>query len=254
MAALIKAVQVSGETVLAAGNVTLGAAPEKKPATSAVTSAPATKPGAAGMPPTPTTKAAVAPAPAVAPQPAPESEAAMRARLEKRHQDVLGELEDKARDEGYQDGYAAGEAAGRAHFEEAATALETLTAQINDSVAAVLTDAEEIIGAVVFEAVCKILGDRLVSAEGTRAVVAKVLSRVAHEEVVSVRVAPGDLAKLAERTEQDLRLPEFPFEADTNVELGGCLVQLKGGHLDGRIETQFRAFAQSLKEAAHRHD
>ena len=181
------------------------------------------------------------------------------------HETLLGALEEKTRATAYEVGYAEGEKAGRitglelgekegaARYADAVTALEKLLKSGNESLVQGIADAEPLIGAIVFQAVCKIVGDTLKTPEGVKAVVEQALAGARRQEVVSLKVSSTDLNLLLEH-EAGLqpgfaRLRDIGLEADESVALGGCVVQLKGGHIDARIETQFRAFAQSLKDA-----
>lgn len=174
--------------------------------------------------------------------------------LAKAREEALSALEDTARREGYAAGSTAGEREGLAKYAEALATLDALIRSANAGVAAAVAEAEELIGAIVFEAVGKIVGAQLATPAGARAVVAEIVSRVKREDLVAVKVSAADLARLrgAAGEANVAALDALPLEASDAVGLGGCLVELKGGRLDGRIETQFRAFAQSLKEAAHR--
>jgi len=259
MAALIKAMPVRGEAVLPqlAKTVTTGTTTVPRPA-GAEPALPVSGKGAASSSPPASADSAVPGAPdrsAAQAKPAEaivrESAEAIRARLEKEHREALSALEDDARREGHDAGFAKGEAAGREKYLQAAETLRKLVETTNAAVADTLAAAEEVVGAIVFEAVCKIVGDKLMTAEGIRAVVAEVVSRAKRDEVISLKVCASDLGRLQAEASSDHVLGTLALEADDSVELGGCIVQLKGGYLDGRIETQFRAFAESIKEAAH---
>lgn len=187
-----------------------------------------------------------------------ETKEAMSIRLKEVHSDALTALEEKAFREGYAAGFRKGEEKGQEKYLLASVALRKVLDSANTAITKTISDAEEIVGAIVFEAVCKIVGDHLVTKEGVDAVVSQVVSRAKQDELILVKVSASDLEHLLLRASENAQasstngLGEFKFEADEHVELGGCIVQLKHGHIDGRIETQFRAFAQSLKEAAHR--
>jgi len=187
-----------------------------------------------------------------------ETKEAMSIRLREAHSDALTALEEKAFREGYAAGLRKGEEKGQEKYLLASAALRKILDSANTSIAKTISDAEEIVGAIVFEAVCKIVGDLLVTKEGVGAVVSQVVSRAKQDELISIKVSAGDLEHLLLRTPENAQasstngLGGVKYEADEHVELGGCIVQLKYGYIDGRIETQFRSFAQSLKEAAHR--
>lgn len=168
----------------------------------------------------------------------------------------MKEAEAKAVAEGFAKGFEEGRQKGEAHYLSATRTLESIVAKAANALPGVIEEAEGIIAAIVFEAVCKLLGTQLLTQEGCLAVVQQVVSRAAHDEVLSVLVSPKDFEQIfaypMEDDNDSLRtsLLKIPFEADERVELGGCLLNFRGGSIDGRIETQFRAFAQSLKDAA----
>lgn len=243
MAALIKALPVVGEAVLPHA----GQAAAMKPATKATV---AKAPIVAHEPPQ-----AVA-APVSVESPPSESAEAVRARIAREQSEVLAKLKAEAQKEGYEAGYTEGEAFGKDKYLSAAEAMRKLVESTNAGVADTIAAAEDVVGAIAFEAVCKIIGRQLMTSEGVRAVVAEVVSRSRREEVVRIKVGAADLARLKPGGDDEADLAgipaEIPLEIDGSIELGGAIVELKGGHLDGRIETQFRAFAQSIKEAVHR--
>lgn len=197
-------------------------------------------------------------------------EEAVYQRLMDEHEARLESLCAQAREEAYAAGYAEGERSGlavgmergmeqgveqgRAAYAEAVSALEQIAHAGRDALVAELDQLEPVIAEIVFQVVCKIVGDALCTPEGTLAVVKAVLANTKRSEIVGLKLSPRDLTLLLEHAQEigleAERLQAFGLEADESIELGGCIVQLKGGHIDGRIETQFRAFAQSLKDAA----
>jgi flagellar biosynthesis/type III secretory pathway protein FliH len=237
MARVIKAVPISGEAVL---------------------------PHAAGLarkvPPVPEPEVrpvAMPPTPAVAVPKAPEQAPVdVRAQLEAESRDVLLSLEHEARERGFKEGLETGLKEGRQRGQsELASAVEALKAalqSVNSRAEEVIDAADEVIGAIAFEAVSKIVGDKLLTVEGVRSVVASVLASVKREDVVAIKVSESDYALLASEGAAGVGLPEMGIEPDPTIELGGAVVELRGGRVDGRIETQFRQFAQMIREAAHR--
>jgi flagellar assembly protein FliH len=239
MAALIKALPVVGETVLPhAGQ---GVAVKGTPKAVAVEA-----PIVPHVPP----QAVAAPAPIASPP--SENAEAVRTRLAREQSEVLAKLKAEAQKEGYEAGYAEGEAFGKDKYLSAAEAMRKLVESTNAAVGDTIATAEEVVGAIAFEAVCKIVGGQLMTSDGVRAVVAEVVSRARREEVVRIKICAEDMARLKPDCEGEADMAGIPLEVDKGIELGGTIVELKGGHLDGRIETQFRAFAQSIKEAVHR--
>ena len=181
------------------------------------------------------------------------------------HETRLKTLEENTRKTAYESAYAEGEKAGYAAgldqgakqgaeaYSTAIGVLEEVARAGREAVTSGVVNAEALIGEIVFQVVCKIVGDTLNTPQGVQAVVGEVLTEVKRHEVVALKLAPANLKLLLEHEAtlqpQFARLQSLGLEADERVALGGCIVQLKGGHIDARIETQFRAFAQSLKEA-----
>lgn len=194
-----------------------------------------------------------------------DTEAEAYARFMAKHEVELQSLEKKVRQEAYAAAFAEGEKAGYVaglekgesesaeKYSQALSKLEHVVTVGNQAISGSLADAESLIGAIVFQSVCKIVGDTLNTPEGVLAVVQRALSDAKRDEIVALKVSPEDMRLLLDH-ESSLqpgfaRLQSFGLVADERVALGGCIVQLKGGHIDARIETQFRSFAQSLKEA-----
>lgn len=173
------------------------------------------------------------------------------------HKATLQTLEQKAAQDGYQQGFAIGETGGMRTFSESIQLIRQLVEKGQASVTGVLEGAEALIGAIVFESVCKIVGERLVNRDGCKQVVSQTIKSVLDRDIITIKVSPRDFDKLqyADAEVGDAgseiggRLADLPIKADGSVELGGCLVELVDGRVDGRIETQFRIFAQSIKDA-----
>lgn len=169
-------------------------------------------------------------------------------------EETLGPLREKAVADGFLQGLAEGRNVGAAEFSGAVDALQRMVDSGKASVMTLLEDTEEVIGAIVFEAVCKILGKQLVRPETCAAMVSEMLSRVRQEDIVAVRVSPRDHEQIRLADPDSVpglaELSGYSIEPDDRIELGGCILKLQGENLDARIETQLRAFAQSLKDAA----
>lgn len=169
-------------------------------------------------------------------------------------------VREASRAEGYAAGYregvgAGGEAArvaGDRQILERLALLDELLAQTRSAFDKVLANAEAVIAAIVFEAVCKIVGRQLTTPEGVAAVVHQVVERAGSDACLSIRVAPTDFVWLQGSgllPEKQSALAGPMIVEDSDVVLGGCVVTVANGEIDGRIETQFRNFAQGLKDA-----
>lgn len=168
------------------------------------------------------------------------------------HRETLLSLEQKAAS----DGYAKGESEAQSKYVEAIERFNGLADAGQAAIANVLRDAEALIGAIVFESVSKIVGGVLADADGCKHVVSQVIKDTLKSDIVVIKVSPKDFERIRAATsnndaslESRTSIDGLPVEADAAVELGGCLVELRQGRIDGRIETQFRLFAQSIKES-----
>lgn len=226
------------------------------PAAASSPSKPAAAPAAADVPVPPK---APAPAHETPTESAPAATAAaerQRQELLEAQQAALQAAEARAVEEGFAKGLAEGRQVGEKEYADAIRALVALVEKAQASFAGLIRESEDVIAAIVFEAVCKIVGQKLATPEGCAAVIEQVLAKTTRDEVVSVRISPDDYRRLTQHASGDAaapgatRLAALPLEPDDRIELGGCILGLKGGSIDGRIETQFRSFAQSLKDAA----
>lgn len=177
------------------------------------------------------------------------------------HREKLEILERNAANDGYKKGYAKGESDAQLKYAEAVNQFQQLTDVGQASIALMLKDAETLIGSIVFEAVCKIVGEQMVRVDGCHQIILQVIKNTLDDDILAIKVSPSDFTLLqlsrkvtdTESASVTDKLTNLPIEADPDIELGGCLVELKDGRIDGRIETQFRIFAQSIKDAiSHR--
>lgn len=188
-----------------------------------------------------------------------EREAALRQRISEM-ESVLSDVTNQAKESGYADGLTKGLAEGRAKAEEEygdnLKALAKLVQAGRDSLSSILHDAEPLIADIVFSVVTKMVGDLFQSADARLAAVRHAIGTVEKDEIVSVRMSPEDIKHLREYGDAVPAwasiLSVLPLEPDADIGIGGCHVCLKAGQLDARIETQFRRFAQSLKDAVAR--
>lgn len=172
------------------------------------------------------------------------------------HRETLRKLEQNAVQDGYQKGYLQGESDAQLKQTEAIESLFNLVDKGHASLQQLLQASNQLIGEIVFEAVSKIVHDRLMTVEGCGQAVAQVIENTLDQEIVKLKVSPHDFERLqsliCNKGERDNvafgRLAKLPIEADDKVELGGCIAELRDGGIDGRIETQMRMFAQSIKD------
>lgn len=173
------------------------------------------------------------------------------------HRETLRNLEQNAVQDGYQKGYLQGESDAQLKQAEAIESLLMLVDKGHESLKQLLQASDQLIGEIVFEAVSKIVRDRLTTVEGCGQVIAQVIENTLDQEIVALKISSHDFERLQplirNKGESDDvalgRLAKLPIEADDKIELGGCIAELRDGGIDGRIETQMRMFAQSIKDA-----
>jgi flagellar assembly protein FliH len=111
---------------------------------------------------------------------------------------------------------------------------------------------EDLAVAVAFEAVCKVLGESAVTADGVRAQVRQAVASTKNKERVVVRLHPADLSALRDAGALNALVPgekTVTWTADNSIELGGCVVETDGGGLDARLETQLERMRTTLLAA-----
>jgi len=164
-------------------------------------------------------------------------------------QEALEEARAKATEEGNSDGYRHGiEQAGN-EFREKLDALQSLISSASNALDNNIIGSEDMIVAIAFEAICKILGDELLEIEGVKAVVREVMNRAKDREQLIIRVSRTDYQMLEQEKLNFLSVDEtgrVELVPDERVILGGCLVEASGGSLDGRLEIQVQLLREIL--------
>jgi len=195
--------------------------------------------------------AAVAPpqapsAPPVAPPPVIDAEA--QAAWRRQAEQELASARQRAEQEGHAAGHAKGQADGLAAYRDKLDHLDRLIERAGRSFSAQIEGLEDIAVGIAFEALVKLLGDKLVTPAGVHAVVSQVLQRTKEQEKLVVHLAPGDFYLLLQQSDGSAALerPGVELVPDERIELGGCLVETSAGTLDGRIEAQLEVLRQAL--------
>jgi flagellar assembly protein FliH len=205
-----------------------------------------------------------------------EAEGALRGAQESALQAGFKEGFERGVQEGRQQGLAEGREAGRQAVErEARSSQEAMAgrlAQLDQLLAALpaelgrrLASAEEDMVALCHAAVCRILGEQLVTPDGVVHCVAQAireadggsLLQTSDQRGLAVHVHPVDLESLQVDPrlaswlsgEASTRSAPVRWVADERVRLGGCLVRSSEGTLDARLETQLAALRSLLLDA-----
>jgi flagellar assembly protein FliH len=192
-------------------------------------------------------------APSVDPQ-------ALRRSIEEKVREELGEqmrlkLEEQ-REQARKEGHAKGLAEGRAAAQEQAAQAQAELRAKADKLLAALQQAHERalaawkddVGAVAFEAVCRVAGSQGASREFVQGIVDNVCREARVHAQASVRMHPRDVQLLAGEG-STLTLPSgvnLQLVADDTVALGGCILDTEAGRFDGSLDTQLRRLHAAL--------
>lgn len=131
-------------------------------------------------------------------------------------------------------------------LEQQVKALEALARSIGEQTAAALEGVEDELVALCHDIVCRVLGDSVVTSQGIRGLVEQGLQALPGQ-VQSIHMHPDDLALC--KASGALATPGVRWVADSSLALGGALLKSDQGHLDARLETQLKTFAQRLVAA-----
>jgi len=175
-----------------------------------------------------------------------ERDALVREEIESAREQVLGQ----ARREGYEEGLAQG----RAVLAGEIDALRSVALSAGEILRREIVGVEDVAIDIAFEAVCRIIGTAVATREGVAAVVRELIRDLHGREQLVVRLSAHDLALLGDQAGTLLKGPDglkLEFVPDERVVLGGCIVEVAGGTLDGRLETQLKQLSDTLL-GAHR--
>ena len=164
----------------------------------------------------------------------------------------LQEVEEKAINDGFAKGYEQGLNEASSEYSELLELFNQLLVEGRNSISSLSKDTEVLIGSIVFESVCKILGQLVVTKEGCESAVMEVIKQVKQSDILSIKVSPRDFKLLGEFKSNVTANFEgldndVVFEPSSNIELGGCVLKLKDGYIDGSIKTQLAIFSESIK-------
>lgn len=166
----------------------------------------------------------------------------------------LLKLAEEARLEGYAQGTQNAKSDVADEFDESISRLKDILKSSQQSIQEYVAGSEKLIASIIFETVCKIIGDRLASYDGCKEYLLHVIRNVHRDDIVTIKVAPQDYALLMDKMSMDVdlksQLSALNLEPDRSIKLGGAVIQLKEGLVDARIDEQLELLAHSLKEMA----
>jgi len=167
---------------------------------------------------------------------------------------------EEARNDGYQVGYEQGVEQGardaQAGQKEITGRLKKLLRAAMESHVEAITGLEDVVVEIVYESVCKIVGEQLVSKERARAIVGEIASKYDEGQIISVRVSPEDYRILMDSDDDFIDsayLKKIELRPDDRIEYGGCMLETHSGNLDARLEVQLKRRKDALLLARGRH-
>ncbi|WP_222612499.1 FliH/SctL family protein [Undibacterium flavidum] len=166
--------------------------------------------------------------------------------------DEVDSAKEVARQRGFLEGKQAGIDEAKREFAAQLKDIEALSTKVQTALKNNVLDLEDIAVAVTFEAVCKMMGASAHSCDAVRAMVKQVLKQCANSSELVVHLHPADLRILREQGVPDFAdqtQAKVSWIADTSLQLGGCTVEVDGGVLDARLETQLGALKSILLAA-----
>ncbi|MEO6936644.1 MAG: FliH/SctL family protein [Collimonas sp.] len=137
--------------------------------------------------------------------------------------------------------------AAKATLDKQEEQLLKLAQSIPVQIAECLVRAEDDMVALVHESVCRIAGKLALSQDGVRQHVLQAIRQLRASEQIVLRLHPADCRLLTESASAS-PFPgrEVSYLADSQVSLGGCMIDYPEGTLDARLETQLRQFTDLL--------
>jgi len=161
----------------------------------------------------------------------------------------------EAHETGLREGREAGLAKAQSEHASQLQALATVVRSARTRIEEGIEDLTDVGVEIVFEAVCKVLGQALVDREGVLAAVREPVRRARDRSRLIVRVSPLDFDVIRQNRDkilEGIEAGQVEIAADDRVELGGCLLETPSGNLDSRLEVQLANLRRTLLEAKSR--
>lgn len=170
----------------------------------------------------------------------------------------LEELIAKIKEDAYRDGYAESILDVKAKYNEQFEKIDSLIAIINEALPSYLKKNEPVIASIVFESVCKIIGEELANKQKSISVVEHTIRAIDKDRIQEILISQEDFNSI-ENLNSELSsdgvvlesvINQFIFKADPEINYGGCKIKLIDGFLDASIDGQLKALSKSLKAKA----
>lgn len=154
-------------------------------------------------------------------------------------------------EKGYQLGLDEGRLAGKKEQQSESAALKQAVEQLKTMSTKVLQQAEDDLVAMAYEAVCKIVGEAVISEQAVKAAVTQVAKRREELGLIGIRFSSHDYEALKAHYERnpEQRPAGIDIAVDESIELGGCTVETKTGMLQARLDDQLEQLKKLLLAA-----
>lgn len=172
--------------------------------------------------------------------------ATLRAEREADNERERAQVHEEADRRGHAAGLALGEAEGREQWREQCERITSVTATLVQAKLAVLDDAEDMLVEIAFEALCRILADKLAERATVATLVAQLVQQEREPELLRVRLHADDIALLQADGDGPRLDPRIRLEADPSIRLGGCAIDSQRGTLDVRLDLQLERLRDAL--------
>jgi flagellar assembly protein FliH len=157
--------------------------------------------------------------------------------------EAAGQARTEAERLGYEQGRERAERDALAASAEQVARLNAVVQVLTQSKRTLLDDNEDMLVELAFAAVCRMLGASAASRAGLAAMVNELVAAEREAETLRVRLHPQDLEQLGGVPGIDARVS---FQADSGIELGGCIMDGPRGTLDARLELQIEHLRAAL--------
>jgi flagellar assembly protein FliH len=182
---------------------------------------------------------------------APHAAAVVKA-SDAEHERRLADAIEQATQKGFERGFQQGSEAAQEEYETRLRAIGELLASCRNEVTARLEKLDDDLVELVFVAITRIIGRTQQTREGVLATIESVLQERREEASrLIVRISAANWEMLGEEGRRQLCGDARTIElvVDGNVELGGCLIEVDRGTVDGRLETQLAKLKQALVDS-----
>jgi flagellar assembly protein FliH len=181
-----------------------------------------------------------------------EAERMVQERVREQLAAALGEQREAARAEGYESGRAQAERELQDERRASARRVETVLGDIASRTREWMHASEDELVLLAHDVACRIVAEAAVRPEAVRLLVRRLLDERSDDaaEQLHVHVHPDDFSAFAKGESPG----NWRWVSDASVTLGGVCLRSPRGGFDARLETQWAALGDALRQARARRD